>query len=252
MLPVHNYNNIEMKVPKANKNKGLLKPSKKAWESAYEIIEKLILTSDIKPGEVVTEISLSERLNIGRTPVREALKKLEERGLIETTNGRKSVYLLSIKQVDEIFDIKVCIEGGIAKWAAIRGEEKDFEALEKIMDEMKVFVSQIPHDRSEHEAETVLNKWLDIDKRLHGTLFKMAKNSKSEEIIRNLNTHWHRWKVGLLTMEGRIEKAVVEHERFVLAILNRNPATAEEAMKEHMENLRRELIKLLKLFNYQS
>lgn len=241
-----------MKKVKEKKQIGLPKQSKKAREEAYEIIEKLILTSEIKPGEMVTETSLSERLNIGRTPVREALKKLEERGLIETNNGRKSVFVFSIKQVDEIFDLKVCIEGGIAKWAAIRGEEKDFEVLEKILDEMKVFVSQILPNKNESEAETVLNKWLDIDKRLHSTLFKMAKSRKSEEIIKNLNTQWHRWKVGILTIEGRIEKAVGEHERFVLAILNRNPVLAEEAMKEHMENLRRELIKLLKIFNYYS
>lgn len=241
-----------MKNVKEQKSKNSIQPSKKAWEKAYEMIETLILKSEIKPSETVTEVSLSERLNIGRTPVREALKKLEERGLIHTNNGRKSVYVLSIKQIDEIFDIKVCIEGGMAKWAAIRGQEKDFEVLEKIMEEMKAFGSQMPLSKNESETETVLNKWLDIDKRLHSTLFKMANNLKSEEIIRNLNTHWHKWKVGLLTMEGRIEKAVGEHERFVLAILNRNPVAAEEAMKEHMENLRRELIKLLKLFNYYS
>lgn len=223
---------------------------KKAWEQAYETLENLILTGRIEPGEVVTEISLSERLGIGRTPVREALKKLEQKGLIDTQNGRKRVYILSIREIDEIFDLKVCIEGGIASWAAIRGREDDFETLKKIMEEMKAFVTQRPND--ENEEQKWLAHWLEIDKRLHGTLFIMAYNRKSEDIIKNLNTQWHRLKVGILTMEGRIQKAVVEHERFVQAVLNRDPRGAEEAMKEHLENLRRELIKLLKLFHYPS
>ena len=224
------------------------KQNQKAWEKAYQLIEQLIQDSAIQPGEFVTEISLSERLNIGRTPVREALKTLEQKGLIENQNGRKRVYVVTIKEIDEIFDLKVCIEGGVAKWAAIRGKEKDFEVLEEIMEEMKLFVKRRPAD--EKEEDIWLNKWLEIDKHLHATLFKMAGNRKAEEIIKNLNMRWHRLKIGMLTMEGRIDKAVGEHEKFVMAVLNRNPAAAEEAMKEHLENLRRELVKLLKLFHY--
>jgi GntR family transcriptional regulator, rspAB operon transcriptional repressor len=220
----------------------------KAWEQAYELIEQQILNLQIEPGEVVTEISLAERLGIGRTPVREALKKLEEKGLIITHNGRKRVYILTIREIDEIFDLKVCIEGGTARWAALRGQEEDFAALEKIMGEMKGFVGQRPPDER-GEAEW-LKKWLEIDKRLHGLLFRMAHNRKSESLIKSLNTQWHRLKVGILTMEGRIEKAVLEHEKFVQAILNRDASAAEKAMKEHLENLRKELVKLLKIFHY--
>ena len=65
---------------------------------------------DIKPGELVTEISLSKRLKIGRTPIREALKKIEQEGLIFTLKHRKRVYVLTLKELEEIFDIKICLE----------------------------------------------------------------------------------------------------------------------------------------------
>ena len=230
-------------------NKVLIgKQNQKAWEKAYNLIEQLILTSEITPGSLVTEISLSEQLNLGRTPVREALKALEQKGLIENQNGRKRVFLMSVREIDEIFDLKVCIEGGTAKWAAIRGKEEDMEILEQIMEDMKQFVSIRPDD--EIEEDKWLQKWLEIDSRLHSTLFRMANNRKAEEIVKNLNMRWHRIKIGMLTMEGRINKAIGEHERFVQAVLHRNPVAAEEAMHDHLENLRRELIKLLKLFHY--
>lgn len=225
-----------------------VKPSKKARELAYDVIENLILTSQIDPGEFVTETSLSKQLKIGRTPVREALKKLEEKGLIITNNGRKRVYILSIHEIEEIFDLKICIEGGMARWAAIRGKEEDFKMLQKMMKEIKGFMSRRPAHADE-EGEW-LKEWLGIDRRLHALIFQMADNTKSENIIRNLNTQWHRLKIGIHTMEGRIEKSVVEHEKFAQAIINRDPSMAEESMKDHLENLRRELVKLLKLFNY--
>ncbi len=67
-----------------------------------------------------------------------------------------------------------------------------------------------------------------------------------------MNIQWHRLKVGMLALEGRIEKTVAEHEAFVQAILEKNPEKAEQAMQEHMKNVKRELIKLMKVFHYPS
>ncbi len=224
--------------------------NKKAWEEAYETIEHLILTMQMEPGEVITEMALSERLNISRTPIREAIKKLEEKGLIVTKNGRKKVYILTIKEIEEIFDIKIYLEGAVAKWAALRGEEAEFKELRKIMAEMKAFTAEKPQNE---ESEALrLKNWLAIDRKLHGVVFKMAKNQKSENIIKNMNIQWHRLKVGMLALEGRIEKTVAEHEAFVQAILEKNPEKAEQAMQEHMKNVKRELIKLMKVFHYPS
>ena len=91
------------------------KTSKNSKESAYKRIQDLILGMDIKPGETITENALSNRLGIGRTPVREALKKLEQEGLIITTNRRKRVNVLTVKEIADIFDIKACLEANVQK-----------------------------------------------------------------------------------------------------------------------------------------
>lgn len=224
-------------------------PSKKAWEDAYETIEKLILSAALTPGESITELALAERLGIGRTPIREAMKKLEERGLIISTNGRKRIYMLTIHEMEEVFDIKICLEGQVARWATERGEAGDFEELGRIMAEMRNFVDHAPGDAVGGEEKT-LQAWLSIDKHLHHLLFKMAGAPKVESIINNLNMQWHRLKVGVLALEGRMHRTISEHEKFVKAIHTRDPEEAERAMKEHLENVKRELIKLMRIFQY--
>lgn len=222
--------------------------SKKAWQEAYDVIQDQILTLQIKPGEAVTEIALSDKLGIGRTPVREALKRLEQEGLIVTHNQRKRVYILSIREVEEIFDLKTAIEGSVARWATERGKEEEFTELRILQEEMKLFLSARAADP--RDEETWLQKWLNLDRNLHAHLFKMAENHRAEGVIKNLNVQWHRLKVGILAMEGRIDRTVAEHQRFVAAILDRNPDAAEQAMKEHLQNLKRELVKLLKVYHY--
>ena len=221
---------------------------KNSLEQAYQTIQNLILTMQIKPGEAVTENALSEQLGIGRTPVREALKKLEQEGLIETENRRKRVYVLTIKEVSDIFDIKVRLESAVARWAAERGSEQGKKMLKKVLKGMQEVVKKNPV--SDKDEEKILNEWLDVDKQLHQILFQMADNKKVEQIISNLNKQWHRLRIGIYAMEGRMHRSYSEHQLFVEAVIDGNPDAAEEYMKSHLENLKKELIKILKLFNY--
>lgn len=221
---------------------------KKAWEKAYETVLQLILNLQIKPGEVVTELSLSDRTGFGRTPVREALKRLEQEGLIITTNRTKRIYILTIKEIEEIFDLKICVEAAISRWAITKGKERDFKKLENILNGLRAIAAKRPND--ERHEEEWLKEWLEKDEQLHHHLFKMADNKRAEQLIKNLNTQWHRLKLGILAMEGRIEKSILEHEKFVNAILRRDANAAEEATKEHLQNLEKMLVKMMKLFNY--
>lgn len=226
------------------------KSKENAKEAAYALIKQLILDMHLKPGEAVTEITLSEKLAIGRTPVREALKSLELEGLIFSSNGRKRVYLLTIKEVEEIFDLKICIEGAVVRWAAEKGKDEEMAALRQTIGKMKEIANRVNNDEKE-EAKTLAD-WLEKDRDLHSLIFKMADNNRAEQIITTINNQWHRLRVGIYTIEGRMMKAVVEHEEFVEEILRRDGVQAEEKMKVHLANLKNGLVKMLKIFNYPS
>lgn len=221
---------------------------KKSKEEAYELIKDKILTMSIKPGEAVTEQNLSAQLGIGRTPVREALTRLELDGLIVSQNGRKKVYALTVDEMREILDVKIELEGAVARWAAEKGDDEQRKNLQRFIGEMKKLAQNRPE--SAVQREQYLERWLELDRQLHATVFAMAGNRQAEQFIQKLNVQWHRLRIVAYALEGRIVKSVSEHEDFVLPIINRQPQEAEQAMQQHLQNLKQELINTMQLFHY--
>jgi DNA-binding GntR family transcriptional regulator len=222
--------------------------NRNAWEKACDEIQDLILRMEIKPGAVVTETALSRRLGISRTPIREAFKKLEQEGLIVTTGRRKHVCILTIREIGEIFDLKICIEGAVAAWAAQRTGDTQRSELGAVFEDMNRIASARPAEASQEQAW--LDEWLDRDERFHEIVFEMAGNKRARQVIRTCNMQWHRLKLGMLTLEGRVERSVAEHEAVASAILAGRPAEARKAMETHLQNLKRELVKVMRLLHY--
>ncbi|UCF14487.1 MAG: GntR family transcriptional regulator [Phycisphaerales bacterium] len=225
-----------------------IRKNRRAKQKAYETIKSLIMSAKLGPGQAVTETALSESLGFSRTPIREALHDLEQEGLIVTKNRRKRVYMLTVREIEDIFDLKIEIESAVARWAAQRGSEDQFNKLDKISSQMKRLARLRPGD--ERKEDAWLSKWLAADRRLHELLFAMAKNRRAEQIIRNFNSQWHQLKLGMLTLEGRVERSAIEHDRIVQAVRTRQPAKAQQQMRSHLQNLKKELVKIMKLANY--
>lgn len=222
--------------------------NRNAWETAYDAIQDLILQTGIPPGAAVTETALSRWLGISRTPIREALKRLEQEGLIVIANRRKYVCLRTICEIEELFELKICIEGAVAGWAAEgagAGRRRDIKAA---LGRMKRLAAGRPADIAKEQAW--LDGWLARDQRFHALVFDIAGNQRARQIIRTRNLQWRQFKLGMLTLEGRVERSVVEHEAVADAILSGRPACARRAMESHLRNLRCELVKLMRLRHY--
>jgi DNA-binding GntR family transcriptional regulator len=219
-----------------------------AKRKAYESIKGLILSGKLRPGQAVTETALSEKLGLSRTPIREALHELEGEGLIITNNRRRRVYVLTAHEIEDIFDLKIEIESAVAGWAARRGTKRQCQRLNTILNQMKLLARQRPENP--RREEVWLSKWLTADRRLHALLFTMAGNTRARQTIQNFNSQWHQMKLGMLTLEGRVEKSAVEHERIVGEVCAQRPAQAQKQMRIHLQNLKRELVKIMRLAHY--
>lgn len=222
--------------------------SSKTWERAYEGIKELILTMAIKPGETVSENKLAFHLGISRTPVREALNRLEQEGLVISSHRRKRAFVLTIAEIEEIFDLKIAIERSAARWAAERGSEEDRRRFRQTVQQMQQVAAARP------DAPEALDgwhrAWLDVDMEYHRILFRLAGNRRAEQIVDTVNNHWHRLRLGILAIEDRIEKSVVEHTRIAEAVLSGDAARAESLMAEHLQNLKIMLVGIMKAFHY--
>jgi DNA-binding GntR family transcriptional regulator len=208
----------------------------------------MILKQTFRPGERILESPLSQSLGFSRTPVREAIRQLEQDGLIVTTGRVKRVHLLTIGQVKEIFDLKVAIESQVAGWAAQRSNAADRQKLGETLERMKRIAGSRPADGVEEDSW--LRAWLNEDEKLHEVIFRMAGNRTARRMINNLNVQWHRLRLGIVAMEGRIEQSIDEHEVIVEAISDGKPSEAEQAMRIHLEKLSRVLIRLMEVFDY--
>ncbi len=220
----------------------------KAWEIAYERIKDMILNMEFKPRDIVSENKMAQLLGISRTPVRDALKRLEQEGLIITSNRRKRVYVLTVQEIEEIFDLKKVVEGSIARWAAERGSKEDRRRLEDIFKKMERIVESEPEEAS--KVEEWKHTWLEEDRRYHEQLFRMAGNLRAAQFVRSLNTYWHRLRLGIVAIEGRIKVSQGEHRKITNAILKGDADVAEKAAASHLENLKRMLVNIMKVFNY--
>jgi GntR family transcriptional regulator, rspAB operon transcriptional repressor len=239
--------NTKMKNIKLNGNNNNLKGKINSSEAAYSTILNKILELELKPGEIITESLLSENLGISRTPIRDALQRLEMEGLITTENRTKKIYFLTPSDIENIFDLKIAIESSLASLAAKKGQDYQLDELSNIMLKIHQLVKEF---KNGPDHDQFFEKWLETDQEFHSKIAEMADNKRAEQIINTLNTQWHRIKTGLSAIEGRIEKSAYEHEMIGKAIISRDADAAELAVKSHLSNLKSMLLKLMKAFNY--
>lgn len=224
-----------------NKNKN------NSGEGAYNAILGGIMSGELKPGLIVSEHTLSEMYNVGRTPVREALKRLEGEGFIINSDRKKKIYSLTVEDIREIFDLKMEIEGMVAYKAASSKNRKDVAEMEKLLGEMDA-IAELLKQKDGLADNDDIGRWLNIDSRFHDHLYKMAGNTRAKSIVDNLNAQWHRLRIGLSAVTGHLEGSVKEHQRIAVAVLNKEPEVAGAAIKAHFNNLKSKIVTLMKTF----
>ena len=102
-----------------------------------------------------------------------------------------------------------------------------------------------------NERNSLLESWIVLDRKLHQLIFEMADIPKATEFIEKLNMQWHRMRISIYILEGRISKSATEHQQFVSHIVNGESFKAEASMKKHLQNLKSEILDFMKLYSYQ-
>jgi GntR family transcriptional regulator, rspAB operon transcriptional repressor len=202
---------------------------------AYEYVKKRIMSRIYAPGQKILDSKIAAELNISRTPVRDALRLLEHEGFLVGQAGKGwNVYALSLEDINEIFDVKVELEGLLARKAAACDDKKLRAQLKKALEGMKT-------------AEKVKDNetWRRHDMALHRIILAMAANRRAARIINDLNDQWYRVRIGLAAMEGRVHRSNIEHAAFVESILAGKGDDAQQQMRSHLNNLRQEIVNLL-------
>ena len=174
----------------------------------FENLRTAILEGNLKAGQRLMEVQLAEQLGVSRTPIREAIRKLELEGLVVML-PRKGAYVanMSFKDLIDVLEIRASLEGLAASLAAERRNDEDIIDLEKLAKEFETCVR-------ETNIEGVLKT--DID--FHEKIFMMANNKKLYQLITSLWEQVHRFRVTYVSDYDASLSLVEEHNKILQAI----------------------------------
>lgn len=204
-------------------------------ELVFESLREAIIVGKLSPGERLMEIQMAEEMGVSRTPVREAIRKLELEGLVVML-PRKGAYVagLSLKDITDVFEIRGALEGLAAELAAERITEEELEGLERYL----VKISE--------ESETGnLSKVVETDTDFHSLIYSASRNQRLSQIINNLREQIQRFRTTSLAYPGRMKVAVEEHRKIVEAISARDGELARKLAHEHMENAENSMMNMI-------
>ena len=195
-------------------------------EIVFETLRDAIISQTLEPGERLMEIQMADEMGVSRTPVREAIRKLELEGLVIMV-PRKGAYVagISVKDIHEVFEVRTSLEGLAASLAAQRITPEELDEMEK-----NLFL-----EAGELEGNN-LRSIVEIDTTFHDLLYKAARNEKLLQLVSNLQEQLQRFRSASLARPGRSKGALDEHRKILEAIALGDSKLAQKLAMEHIEN----------------
>lgn len=200
---------------------------RKVTDWVCEEIRDAIIDLRLRPGEPLREAAIAEQLGVSKTPIREALARLEKEGLVETTSFKGAVVSgYSPRDLEEIYELRALLEGAAARAAAEDASEETRARLRDVVEGSRKL-----RDRGELSELAALLGRFDL------IVYDQVTNRRIQALIDNLRAHLTR--IGKLTeaIPGRVEASVEEHAAIVEAIVRRDPDDAERLMRVHIASV---------------
>ena len=204
-------------------------------ELVFEALREAIISGQLRPGQRLMEVQLAEELGVSRTPVREAIRKLELEGLVLMI-PRRGAYVakISMKDIADVFEIRAALEGLAAELAARRSTPEEIESLERSLVKIRECA-----DNGDIQA------CIELDTIFHEQLMSASHNDRLVQIIANLREQIQRFRSTSLAHPGRMKLAWEEHKIIVEAIAQGDTELARRLAYEHIENAENSLMEVI-------
>ena len=200
------------------------KERKSLGQDVFEYLKNAIIDQTIEPGSRLVESKIAEMLGISRTPLREALHKLEREEWIEKTpSGGFQVVSLTRQDIEETFGVRSALEAYAARLAAENYQEKDLIPLEKKMLEYQKCLEKKANDK--------LQK---INTEFHDLLYALSRNPKLIKMINQLRAQISRFRQIILKQDEYAIESNEDHFRMLEAIKKRDGDAVEKLVREHL------------------
>ncbi len=192
----------------------------------FTTLRQAILRGELKPGERLMEIQLANKLGVSRTPIREAIRKLELEGLVLMI-PRKGAEVAEIteKNLRDVLEVREALEVLAVQLACEKMNEEQIERLKIASKEFE-----------ETLVENDITQIAEADVRFHDVVYEATDNKRLVQLLNNLREQMYRYRVEYLKRETVRQTVVEEHEELIQAIIDRNKEGAATNICKHIEN----------------
>lgn len=204
-------------------------------EAAYRILKEKIVTLELPPAILLNEAELMAELDLGRTPIREALQRLAFENLVVILPRRGTIVAdLNVSDLQKIFEVRVELEAHAARLAAERATSEQIAEMESLF----AYTNEVIRSGDHHQL-------IRLDHQAHCLLARAAQNEFLEEILERLYTHMLRlWYLSLHKV-SHLPDAIEEHRDIIDAVKAGDSERAAQLMRAHIAGFQEEFVAVL-------
>jgi len=196
-------------------------------------LENDILNGKYQPGDSLIETKLSDELGVSRTPVREAIRQLELEGLVQSIPNKGAIVKgVSAQDIEDMYTIRMMIEGLAARWAAEKITPEELGELKEAI-EFEEF----------YTLKNDVDHLLKFDSKFHEIIFRASKSKPLMHMLSTFHHYLQRARSASLETPGRAQKVLEEHKAIFQAIMERDAEKAEKLTTEHIKNASSNLLR---------
>jgi DNA-binding GntR family transcriptional regulator len=205
-------------------------------EVIFNTLREAIIAGELKPGERLMEVKLAEKMGVSRTPVREAIRKLELEGLVDMF-PRKGAHVaeLSAKDIMDVLEVRASLDALATALAAERIFDEEIKELKHVLTQ---FISYSEKDN----LQGVIKK----DVEFHDLIYRASRNERLIQIASNLREQVQRFRVIYLKDFSSSRDIIKEHEAIFEAVSDRDVKSAQRLALIHINNQQKTIIKAAK------
>ncbi|MFY9568790.1 MAG: GntR family transcriptional regulator [Acetivibrionales bacterium] len=202
----------------------------------FDTLREAIIVGELKPGQRLMEVQVAEKMGVSRTPVREAIRKLELEGLVEML-PRKGAHVaeLSVKDIMDVLEVRATLDGLATSLSATRITDDEKKELRHLLDQ---FINYVEKENLQGSIKK--------DVEFHDVIYRSSRNDKLIQISNNLREQIQRFRIVYIKDYSSSRELIREHTEIYEAIIAGNPETAMEAARRHIKNQEETIIRSLK------
>jgi DNA-binding GntR family transcriptional regulator len=203
-------------------------PQQQLRGQVYDVLRAGILKQHFPPGSRLDLEQLESAMGISRTPLKEALQRLEADGLVEVI-ARRGTYVseLNLEDAIELFELRQVLEVGATTWILERATDEDIERIVALNDDLFALLDTAPY-------EEIVVEFIERDRLFHNSMMNLTGNTALVEAYSDVNTHLQITRVNRSFVRTQSNSTGNEHDQIVDALVNRDERALQQALTKHI------------------